>query len=602
MQKAETVLSAIQKRGAERKPLERLYRQLYNPEMYLRAYANLYANKGAMTPGTTNQTVDGMSQARINRLIEHIRNETYRWTPVQRTYIPKKDGTKRPLGMPTWEDKMLQEVIRMMLEAYYEPRFSDHSHGFRPKRGCHTALEAIKYESRGTTWFIEGDLSKCFDRINHGKLVEILRRDIHDERFIRLIQRLLTAGYLEDWKWHETLSGTPQGGVVSPILSNIYLHELDEFVENELIPAYTRGKRRRRNPLYRHYGYKMQQAKSRNDRKAYKAYNRKMRTVPTQDTHDPGYRRLRYVRYADDFLLTLAGPKTEAEAIKQQLATWLSTELSMELSQTKTLVTHASTGAARFLGYDIRVGRNDNWRDSDGKRNLNGEIILQLPVDRLNSFIARYTQAGKPIHKGELIHNSDFDIVARYQSEYRGYVQFYKLAVNLHQMNKLRWVMETSMLKTLANKHKSTVQKMANKYGCTLETPEGPMKGFRISVERTGKKPLVAVFGGIPLRYCKRTSSITDKVVTIGTNTSELVQRLTADQCEMCGSKQDVEVHHVRKLADLKVKGRKERPIWVKRMAALRRKTLVVCKTCHQAIHAGQTRAIWNDKLESRVQ
>jgi len=601
MQNAETVLRVIQQCGVERKPLERLYRQLYNRELYLAAYGNLYPNRGAMTPGATNQTVDAMSQKRIDKLIEQLRNEQFRWTPVRRVYIPKKDGSQRPLGIPTWEDKMLQEVIRLLLEAYYEPKFSDNSHGFRPQRGCHTALEQIKYSHRGTRWFIEGDISKCFDRLNHDKLIEILRRDILDERFIRLMEWLLEGGYLEEWKWNATLSGTPQGGVVSPILANIYLHEMDNYVEQVLMPKYTRGEKRQRNPAYRHYEYKKGDAKRRNDRKAYKAWNKRLRKTPVFDTQDPSYRRLRYVRYADDFLLAFAGPKSEAEEIKEQLRKWLQDELGLELSQAKTLITHASTEAARFLGYDVKVGQEDSWRDSAGRRNLNGEIILRLPSDKLDAFVSKYTRNGKSIHRGELIHNSDYDIVVRFQSEYRGYVQYYQLAKNLYQMTKLKWVMETSMLKTLANKHKSTVMKMVNRYGCTIETENGPMKGFRVVVEREGKQPLVTEFGGIPLKTKERISNITDNVATIGFNRTELVTRLLANECEMCGSKTDIQVHHVRKLANLRQKGRKEKPLWIQRMAAIRRKTLIVCKECHVAIHAGKTRDVWNDEPESRV-
>lgn len=593
MQTATTVLGVIQQRGVGRKPLANLYRQLFNRELYLIAYGNLYPNKGAMTPGTTNQTVDAMSLKRIDALIDQLKNQTFRWTPVRRTYIPKKDGSQRPLGIPTWEDKLLQEVCRLLLEAYYEPRFSDHSHGFRPQRGCHTALEQIKHTCRGTRWFIEGDISKCFDRIDHDKLMDILRRDIQDGRFNELMERLLKAGYMEDWKWNDNLAGTPQGGVISPLLSNIYLNEMDSYIEQTLIPKHTRGTIRQRNPVYRHYEYLKARAKRLNDRKAYRAANKRQRKVPSQDTHDPGYRRLFYVRYADDFLLSFAGPKSEAEDIKRELTEWLKGELRLDLSQAKTLITHASTEKARFLGYEVAVGQNNNWRDTRGSRNLNGEILLSIPQSKMDGFISRYTRNGKPIHRGELIQNSDYDIVTKYQSEYRGYVQYYQLAYNLHTMNKLRWIMGTSLLKTLANKHKSAVQKMATKYGCLIQTEHGVMRGFRVEVTRTGRQPLVAEFGGIPLKTAKRVSNITPNVVTLGFNRTELVARLLADECELCGSRTNVQVHHIRKMADLNKKGRKPKPLWVERMAAIRRKTLIVCLECHKAIHAGRTRAEW---------
>lgn len=593
MQNAETVLNVIQERGRNNLKLERLYRQLYNQELYLRAYAKLYPNKGAMTQGMTTDTVDGMSSQKISQLVEDLRNERFRWTPVRRTYIPKKDGSQRPLGIPTWKDKLVQEVIRMMLEAYYEPRFSDSSHGFRPQRGCHTALETIREVHKGTRWFIEGDISKCFDRLDHAVLINTLHEDIDDERLIRLLENLLKAGYLEDWKWNATLSGAPQGGVLSPLLSNIYLDKLDKYVERVLIPEYTRGVARKRNPLYRHYEYKKRMAKQRGDRKAYKVYDKRMRSVPSLDTHDPEYRRLRYVRYADDFLLSFTGPKMEAEEIKQRLTAFLRDELKLELSQAKTLITHAATEPARFLGYQIQVQYNDTWQDSRRQRNANSRIALKLPDDVLQKLCNRYMRNGKPIHRGELIMNSDYDIVARYQSEYRGYVQYYILAQDVHQMNRLRWIMETSLLKTLANKYRSTVTQIAKRYAAEIQTDEETMRGLRVTVEREGKKPLVAEFGGISLRTRQRVSNITDGVIRLGMNRSQLIQRLLANECEMCGSHENVEVHHVRKLATLTKPGRNEKPLWVHRMAAMRRKTLIVCATCHDAIHSGRIRSEW---------
>jgi len=593
MQNAETVLSVIQARGQRGLKLERLYRQLYNPELYLMAYAKLYKNKGALTPGVTVETADGMSISKIHRLIDELRHERFRWTPVRRTYIPKKDKkSKRPLGLPGWKDKLLQEVIRLLLEAYYEPQFSQHSHGFRPKRGCHTALMEIKHKHQGTKWFIEGDISKCFDSFDHEVMVAILRERIDDERFIRLIENLLKAGYMEDWEWNATYSGTPQGGVLSPLLSNVYLDKLDQFVERVLIPSYHQGKARRGNPEYKHYEHFKRKAKKDNDREAYKAYDRKMRSVPSLDFHDTNYRRLRYTRYADDFLLSFAGPKSEAEEIKQRLTEFLRDELKLELSRAKTLITHANTEQARFLNYDIRVQRCDTWRDSRGRRGANGKIALKVPRDALQRLCARYMKRGKPVHRGELILNSDYDIIATYQSEYRGYVQYYALAQDLYRLDKLHWVMRTSLLKTLASKYTSTVTKMANRYRDTVDTEFGPRRVLKVVVERKEKKPLEAVFGGIPLRT-RKAARISDRVVRPGYSSCELIQRLLAERCEMCGCTENIEVHHIRKLADLKKPGRKEKPLWVQRMAAIRRKTLVVCKACHEAIHHGITRAEW---------
>lgn len=250
MRTAETVLTILRERGQRSLPVDRVYRLLYRPDLYLRAYAKLYKNDGALTPGASSETVDGMSLEKIHTIIDDLRHERYRWTPVRRRYIPKKSGKLRPSGMPSWSDKLLQEVIRTILEAYYEPQFSDHSHGFRPKRGCHTALGQVTRQGQGTKWFIEGDICSCFDKIDFSVLLNILQKSFHDNRFLRLIKRLLEAGYLEDWTYHKTYSGVPQGSIIGPILTNLVLDRLDKYVKHELIPAYTRGKRRKTYPPY----------------------------------------------------------------------------------------------------------------------------------------------------------------------------------------------------------------------------------------------------------------------------------------------------------------------------------------------------------------
>jgi group II intron reverse transcriptase/maturase len=591
MRTAETVLSVIQERGRRGLPLEDIYRQLYNPNLYLRAYARLYANKGAMTPGTTEETVDGMSLAKIEKIINDLRYERYRWTPVRRIYIEKKNSRKkRPLGIPSWSDKLLQEVIRSILKAYYEPQFSDHSHGFRPNRGCHTALKEIERTWKGTKWFVEGDISGCFNSIDQNVLMSILSENLHDNRFLRLIQNMLQAGYLEQWRYHSTLSGTPQGGVVSPTLANVYLDRLDTFVEQVLIPEYTRGNTRRRNDCYRILMQQSRYQRAHGNIKEAKRLRRQAQQLPSLDPNDPGYRRLRYVRYADDILLGFAGPKVEAEEIKQRLAEFLHHTLKLELSQEKTLITHARTRAARFLGYGIVTQQANDKHSKDGGRRVNGRIGLRVPADVVDKYCASYMKRGKPVHRPELTVESDYTIVRLYQAEYRGIVQYYVLAQNVSWFWKLHWVMQTSLLKTLANKHRTSVGKMARKYVATRETPEHTYKCLRVTVERgDGKSALVAYFGGIPLRR-QQMATLKDlnPLTTRKSAHNELIARLLADECELCGSRQNIEVHHIRKLADLKVKGQREKPQWVQTMAARRRKTLVVCKDCHVNIHAGR--------------
>ena len=316
MQDAETVLNVIRERGERGLPLENIYRLLYNRNLYLRAYGRIYSNQGATTKGVTAETMDGMSLAKVDRIIEALRYERFRWTPVRRVNIPKPNGTTRALGIPTGPDKLLQEVIRMILEAYYEPQFSDRSHGFRPDRGCHTALSDVVNTWKGTRWFVEGDIKGCFDNIDHDVLLSVLGEKLHDNRFLRLLKYLLKAGYVEDWKYGRTLSGTPQGGIVSPILANIYLDRLDKYVETMLIPAHTRGTERRRN---RPYGLLMNQAayhRRAGNHELALQLRQQMQQLPSSDPYDPGYRRLRYVRYADDFVLGFIGPKARSRAGK----------------------------------------------------------------------------------------------------------------------------------------------------------------------------------------------------------------------------------------------------------------------------------------------
>src|SRR5215469_14365442 len=339
MQSAVTVLDVIRKRGARGLPIERLYRQLFNPQLYLMAYRRIAANKGAMTPGVTKETVDGMSLDKIDAVIDTLRHERYRWSPAKRIYIPKKNGKKRPLGLPVWSDKLVAEVVRALLEAYYDVQFSDRSHGFRPNRGCHTALTEVARTWTGTHWFIEGDISDCFGSLDHEVMLSILAEKIHDSRFLRLIGAMLKAGYLEDWRWNATLSGAPQGGVASPILSNIYLDRLDKFVEQQLLPSHNRGSTRRRNPDYAHITAEIKRAQRRGDSAATRELQKRRRTLPWGDPNDPGYRRLRYVRYADDWLLGFSGPKKEAEEIKSRIGAFLRDELKLELSDSKTLIT-----------------------------------------------------------------------------------------------------------------------------------------------------------------------------------------------------------------------------------------------------------------------
>ena len=549
-----------------------------------------------MTKGVTEETVDGMSLDKIYTIIDALRQERYEWQPARRTYIDKKNGKKRPLGMPVWSDKLLAEVMRLLLDAYFDGTFSNHSHGFREARGCHTALSEIYQNWTGTTWIIEGDIADCFGSLNHQLILKTLAEHIQDGRFLNLVKKLLDAGYLEDWKFNKTLSGVPQGSILSPILSNLLLSKLDKFVETTLLPQYNKGEQRKRNRTYNKLMDQAAYLRRKGRKEEAQRLKHQAQKLPSKDPYDPDYRRLRYCRYADDFVLAFIGPKEEAEAIKQQLRGFLLEELKLNLSEEKTLITHTRDSAAKFLGYEITTIQNDTKqtvnKNGHKSRSVNGKIGLKVPKKVIEEKSKRYMDQGKPVHRAELLNESDYTIIATYQLEYRGLVNYYRMAYNLHTLQKIKWVMEISLTKTLAHKHKSSVRKVYEKYKTNLEVNGKTYKGLQVNVPREGKKPLVATWGGIPLTWDVKATIKDQLEEPIWNARSELERRLLAQVCEQCGATRmtdQIEVHHIRALKDLEKYTGREKPLWVKIMAARKRKTLVLCRTCHMDIQYGRS-------------
>ena len=572
----------------------KLYRYLLRPDIYFVAYKNLYANSGAATKGVNEDTADGFSEAKIDSIIKALADETYQPMPVRRTYIQKKNNRKklRPLGIPTFTDKLVQEVLRMILEAVYEPIFLDVSHGFRPKRSCHTALKQLKREFNGTRWFVEGDIKGCFDNINHAVLVGLLNNKIKDARITKQIYKFLKAGYLENWQYHKTYSGTPQGGIISPLLANIYLHELDKFVMKlksefdtpgvgQITPEY----RELHNEIKRlsHRLTKVTGEEREMALAEYKPKRQKLMTIPCTAQTD---KKLKYVRYADDFLIAVKGNREDCQWIKSKLAEFTGDTLKMELSKDKTLITHSSK-CARFLGYDVRVRRSGKIkRGGPGHvkmRTLNGGVELLVPLnDKIRPFVftkgvAIQKEDGSmfPVHRKYLVGLTDLEIVSVYNAELRGICNYYGMASNFCKLHYFAYLMEYSCLKTLASKHKTSLSKTIDKFN------DGTGKwGIPYETKQGNKRRYFANYAD-----CKGNGPAADYIsnaaVVYGYAVNTLENRLKAKVCELCGTTESdhYEVHHINKLKNLKGKER-----WEIAMIAKHRKTLVVCRDCHRSI------------------
>ena len=332
------------RKNSERKKDEvftRLYRYMLRPDIYYIAYKNLYANSGASTKGIDNDTIDGFCEKKVENIIKSLTRETYTPKPARRTYIKKANGKMRPLGIPAFTDKLIQEVLRMILEAVYEPVFLDCSHGFRPNRSCHTALNKLKYQFAGTKWFVEGDIKSCFDTINHSKLVEFINTKIKDARLIKLIWKLLKAGYIDNWKYSKTHSGSPQGAICSPIFANIYLHELDKYITS-LQADFEQPVKRRLSNEYSKINNKLRTVNRQLEKSEGKAQTeliKQKKSLRKEQSKTPrklqSDKRLRYIRYADDFMIGIHGSKNDCQKLKQQLSEFVSNMMGMELSDEK---------------------------------------------------------------------------------------------------------------------------------------------------------------------------------------------------------------------------------------------------------------------------
>ena len=570
-----------------------------NIEIWFEAYANIYSNQGAITKGVNNNTLDGFSAQRVFGIIEQLKQKRYRFTPVRRIYIPKRTGNqKRPLGIPTGSDKLVGEVVRILLVRIYEPLFCDDSHGYRKNRSCHTALKQVQRTWTATKWFVEFDIKGFFDSMDHQVMIHLLEKKIDDPRFIKLIHCMLKAGYLENWTYHPTYSGTPQGGVVSPILSNIYLHSLDCFVR-QLAQQFNEGKRRRDNP--RHRQVTDQKRKVRKEIQKVgkqlhlllrlKALDSKQKGLPYGDPFDSNYKRLRYCRYADDFIVGVIGSLDEARAIMQQIQSFIAETLQLEIAEAKTGICSGKEGIT-FLSYRIATVRSAKVRKVKfsgtyaRQRTVTDHIQLSIPQGKAQQFCQRYGYGHwdtmKSIHRPKLAVLSDIEIIQTYNAELRGLANYYSLAKGMkHALNKLEYMTRYSLFKTLAYKYKTTLSRAIQK----LRNGKEFIRDYQVK----GKPCQMKVFK-LSHIDTKPTDWKVDRIpntLQMVSPRSELVKRLNAERCEYCGREDlPVETHHVRKLVDLIRK--KPLYLWQRIMIARHRKTLVLCEKCHKDLHAGK--------------
>ena len=584
--------------------IRNLYKLMVEPDLWMMAYAKIHSNEGAVTPGVDNNTLDGFSHDRVRRIIKSLQEKTYRPKPVRRTYLPKENGKKRPLGIPSGDDKLVQEATRIILERVYEPVLSESTHGFRKGRSCHTALSEIGTRWNGTKWIIDVDIKGFFDNIDHKILLGILKKKIDDKRFIRLIDGMLKAGYVEDWVYNKTYSGTPQGGVISPILANIYLNELDQFIAG--LRTFNSGKARRWNPEYQHHRYKIHKYRKKIDAMKDDASRHKevetllreidrhhevMRSIPSQDMSDPNFKRLKYSRYADDFIIGIIGSKEDAEHIMRQVRNFITQELRLKVNEEKTDIRHIEDGC-QYLGYVVRQTKGEktlkgNLHGRHSKRRTTSSIVsLYVPDDVTAKFCQKHGygdyQNMRSAHRANLLALSEPEIITTYNAELRGLSEYYALACDVKKkLGKLFYMAHHSLFKTISNKRKVQCMKKIIRmlsdgrgeyvYHYTVDGKEYGMKVYQLKhLNRKGKDWQV------------------DKVSTTAPytlRTTELVERLNANKCEYCGSEGPCEIHHVRKLKDLKRK--REKSLLERMMIARQRKTMVLCPECHKGLHRG---------------
>nr|YP_002600927.1 putative reverse transcriptase and intron maturase [Pyramimonas parkeae]ACJ71149.1 putative reverse transcriptase and intron maturase [Pyramimonas parkeae] len=579
-------LESLKKRNCENKEAvnKDLYRLLCNKQLLTLAYNLIKSKPGNMTPGTDKLTLDKMSERLIDKTSRQLRDQTFKFKPVRRVFIPKGNSKDiRPLGVPSSRDKVVQKAMLLIMDNIYETTFSTHSHGFRPGRSCHSALKEIRSEWSGIKWAIEGDIKGCYDNVNHQILINILREKIKDERFIQLLWKLLRAGIEVNRTIERSKIGTPQGGILSPLLANIYLNEFDKFVSNlSQKIGLTYNKTRRDNPEYHKIRGKIYRLRtkrtvsgtvnvqpSKSDLKQIQILSKTQRTLPSKDPFDPQYRKILFIRYADDWIVGVIGGHEFAQGIKEQIQTFLKEQLELTLSPEKTKITPFSSKKVTFLGYKLQISARSSYSSSGRhkKRTVGWQPKLYIPMDKIVRKLSEKnfcTKTGTGIKKKGWILYPDKIIVQRYNYVIRGLRNYYAPADNFGtSMNRIEYILKYSCVHTLAAKHRTQISTQLER---TEELGLDTMKSHKNNIWDFKTKPVQ--YNQLLSSYVKRT------------------QLLSASECTICQSKENLEMHHVKAL-------RKDGALlsdkyMIALMQRMNRKQICVCRTCHMDIHYGK--------------
>ena len=576
-----------------------LYRLMYREDLYIVAYERIKSKPGNMTPGTDEETLDGFSLESIREIINEIRTEQFHFKPVRLTFIPKANGKMRKLGIPCVRDKIVQEVMRMILEAIYDspdqPYFSDQSHGFRRNRSCHTALQEIRGKWSAVNWLIEGDIHACFDELEHHTLVTILSKKITDQRFLNLIWKLLNAGYMDlHGAKQDSLIGSPQGSLVSPILANAYLHELDEFV-GTLRTKLEKGKAKRRNPAYLRLEYQkhLLVAQGKTKTREFKLTIKQLRNTPSKQVDDPDFIRIKYLRYADDWVVGVCGNRSLAETIKQEIKTFLRESLKLTLSEEKTHITNARTEEAFFLGTTFTIGNGGEAKIAQQisptgrtfhRRSTGWETVMKAPLPRLIKRLSDRgfcTKEGKPRSKTGWTNLDADQIINLYSAVNRGIQNYYRFADNWSQLNRIQYILELSLAKTLAHKFKITKTKVYKRFG----------KELAVVIEGKGGKPdrKVSFYRNRDWKK-KRDAFQSGKysdIDLVSTAARMRTRSKLGQPCCICGETAgQIVMHHVRHIRKLSHK--REATGFNRVLRMMNRKQIPVCTLCHGKIHRGE--------------